>query len=280
MRILYFSDIHIEAYAHQTRIYSPWTDLYPLEVGPDVSKWIGEIDLVILAGDIGLGDPLSDLSALLYAEQLAHFLEVPVVFVPGNHEYYGTEFFVARQAMLATRRSGVTVLDRQAATFEFASSSLRIFGATLWTDYSLLGNMAGAMDLARRSISDHRRIAMAGGRAFLPEDAADEHRVSRRWLADSLAEPPAAKTIIVTHHVPHPSVGNPRFKAQDELSPAFQSDCSDLVDAASHAGVSAWIFGHHHACIDREVSGLRLLSAQLGFPREETGWSGPGVLEF
>ncbi len=65
----------------------------------------------------------------------------------------------------------------------------------------------------------------------------------------------------------------------NELAPAFFSDCDDLVEAASAAGVAAWIFGHHHWSLATETRGVRLLSAQLGYPGEDTGWTGPGYLE-
>lgn len=278
-RILYFSDIHLEFRARQSAIWSGWTDLYPLRLGPDVTEWIGAIDLAVLAGDVGVCDSASDLCVLRYAEQLSAFLEAPVVFVPGNHSYYGTEFPAARQQFLGSNRNGVTVLDRGLASFDSSDGPVRVLGATLWTDYELLGHKEEAMKRAQYSISDHRLITMPGGRPFLPADAADEHRLSRAWLAEKLQEPATGKTIVVTHHVPHPSVGNPRFTATDPLAPAFQSDCGDLLEAAEAANVSAWIFGHHHACVDAKVLGVRLLSAQWGYPREETGWKGPGTLE-
>jgi hypothetical protein len=43
--------------------------------------------------------------------------------------------------------------------------------------------------------------------------------------------------------------------------------------------VAAWIFGHHHGCHAVDCRGVRLLSAQLGYPGEATGWVGPGLLE-
>jgi hypothetical protein len=45
------------------------------------------------------------------------------------------------------------------------------------------------------------------------------------------------------------------------------------------AGVKAWIFGHHHWSHAVEVSGVPLVSAQPGYPGENTAWIGPGYLE-
>lgn len=278
MRILYFSDIHIEVRGFRTRISPDWIRTYPLCLGPDLRPFVGGADLVALAGDIGDGIPGSRDATLDYASQVHEFLGAPVVAVLGNKEFHGLEFDEARQRLMATAPAGVSVLDRSVDFFNLEDRELRVLGATLWTDYAVLGDPVGAMGMARYSVMDHRRIARAGGRAFTPTDALREHEASRKWLEVELAKPHGGPTLIVTHHVPHPSVRNPRFSPTDPLSPAFQSDLSDLLYLASAKQVEAWIFGHHHHCVDAHVLGVRLLSAQLGFPNEQTGWSGPGLL--
>ncbi|MDY0885401.1 metallophosphoesterase [Dongia soli] len=281
VRIAYFSDIHIEVVRHETRPirFPPWTTAYPLELGPDLSSLVGNVDLVILAGDIGVGDLTSDESAALYASQVAEFVEAPVVFVPGNHEYYGTAFEICREKLLSTKPQNVAVLDRSEAFYRIGKDKVRILGATLWTDYALFGNPPIAMAIASDRINDHRRIAMSNGNLFSPWDAAKEHHISRLWLDAKLREPHNGHTVIVTHHVPHPLLRNPNIPAYDPLAPAFQSDCSDLLSIATTAGVKAWIFGHNHFSIDRELQGVRMLSAQTGYPREQTGWRGVPIFE-
>ena len=83
--------------------------------------------------------------------------------------------------------------------------------------------------------------------------------------------------LIVTHHVPHLTACHPGH-GLNALAPAFCSDCDDLIAAASGAGAVAWIFGHHHWSHRLEVHGVKLLAAQPGYPGEDTGWTGPGVL--
>jgi 3',5'-cyclic AMP phosphodiesterase CpdA len=278
MRILYYSDIHIEIRESETRPYPDWTDVYPLRLGPDISEYVGTVDLVILAGDIGKIRGTRSISALLYAQQVAESVICPVVLVPGNHEYYGGSFPDDRDALISEDRPGVTVLDRGIAYFPHPAGRLRILGATLWTDYAILGDVERAMDRARGSIFDHRRIATSNGGRFRPEDALVEHILSRDWLLKCLEEPHVGPTIIVTHHVPHFLARHPHYPSDDPLVGAFCSDCSQIIDSAARSGVPAWIFGHHHHCIDLSVSGVRLLSAQTGYPREFTGWAGPGLM--
>lgn len=273
--ILYFSDIHIEILERERR--PGWTDIQPLGLGPDLTDFVGTADLAVLAGDIGRMRSRRNVSTLHYAEQAAAYLGCPTVVVPGNHEYYRGSFDDVREALVAARIAGVTVLDRGEAHYHLGRGSLRVLGATLWTDYAVLGDPVQGMLDAERTFEDHRLITRRDGRSFLPQDALAEHRLSRAWLAQKLAEPYDGLTLVVTHHVPHSVARNPIFGATS-LSPAFDSDCCDLIDAAAKAKVVAWIFGHHHWSLGVEVGGVRLVSAQLGYPGERTDWSGPGIL--
>lgn len=278
MKILYASDIHIEIRESVTR--TGWTATYPLDIGPDLSEFVGAVDLAVLAGDIGRLRSSRNVSPLPYAQQVAAYLGCPVVLVPGNHEYYRASFEEARAELRGAKMPGVTVLDRNQAFFPRPDDvSLRVLGATLWTDYALLGGAERAMQEADQVMVDHRLIRRRGGSApWRPVDALREHRLSRRWLAQKLGEPHDGPTLVVTHHVPHPAAAHPGH-GLNALSPAFCSDLGDLIAAANAAGVIAWIYGHDHWSHEVEVEGLRLLSAQPGYPGEESNWRGPGLLE-
>jgi len=274
-KILYFSDIHIEIREQEGR--PGWTSIKPLDLGPDLTAFAGIADLVVLAGDIGRMRSRRDVSTLRYAEQAAAYLGCPALVVPGNHEYYRGSFDDEREALLAARVAGVTVLDRGEARYPCGPASLRILGATLWTDYAVLGDPEQGMRDAEQAIEDHRLITRRDGSPFLPQDALAEHRLSRAWLGQKLAQPHDGPTLVVTHHVPHSAARNPAY-GTTSLSPAFDSDCDDLIAAAARAKIVAWIFGHHHWSLEVEVGGVRVVSAQLGYPGENTAWDGPGIL--
>jgi hypothetical protein len=46
VRILFFSDVHIEIRAEGS--HEPWTKVYPLDLGPDLSAFRGNVDLARL----------------------------------------------------------------------------------------------------------------------------------------------------------------------------------------------------------------------------------------
>ena len=275
IRVLYFSDAHIEI--RQGDESRAWSETRPLGLGPDLRPFVGTVDLLVLAGDIGRIHSTRNVSPLSYAEQAAALLGCQAILVPGNHEYYRGSFDEDRAALLTAANSGVAVLDRGEVVVHASSRALRVLGATLWTDYAVTGAREQATAVAERDLHDHRLIRR-GDRLFLPEDALAEHRLSRAWLAAKLAEAHEGPTLVVTHHVPHSAACHP-IHGLNELAPAFCSDCDDLIAVASSAGVKAWIFGHHHWSHAVEVSGVPLVSAQLGYPGENTAWTGPGYLE-
>src|SRR5690242_6218163 len=152
MRVLYFSDVHIEI--REREASSPWCGTLPLGYGPDLSPFAGTVDLLVLAGDIGRVHSTRNVSPLSYAEQAADFLGCRVILVPGNHEYYRGLFDEDRVALLAARRPRVIVLDRGEALIGPGTPQLRVPGATLWTDYAATGNREPAMDAAELGIDD------------------------------------------------------------------------------------------------------------------------------
>ena len=150
-------------------------------------------DLLILAGDIGNG-----------TQAIEYFKDWPVqvLYLAGNHEFYGTDFQPARTALRqAADGTCVTFLDNDVADF----GGIRFLGTTLWTDYRLQLNRTQrhAMENAEMRIMDHFRIRDGDGK-FTAQRALAEHELSRSWLAQELAEPYDGKTVVVSHHGPPP----------------------------------------------------------------------------
>lgn len=113
MRVWILSDLHVDA--------SPW------EPPP------GErVDLAIVAGDVA--DGLTR-RAIPWIAQHVRPRGRHVVYVPGNHDFWGTrlpdELARGRDAAIA---ADITLLNAgQSRIVE----GVRIVGATLWTDYSI-----------------------------------------------------------------------------------------------------------------------------------------------
>jgi hypothetical protein len=223
-------------------------------------------DVVVLAGDIDVGT-----AGIVWAGAESQRLGLPVVYVAGNHEFYGSDLpRLLDRLREEARHQGVYFLDNDVVSL----GGVRFLGCTLWTDYRHHPGIPRARLLATiaRVLTDHRLIRL-GGRPFLPEDAAQLHAISRAWLAARLAEPHPGPTVVVTHHGPSPLCQHPRIPA-GFLSAAFHSDLTALLGA----GPAAWIYGHTHANLCLDLGGTWLLSNQAGYPGEAVPGFAPGRL--
>lgn len=249
MRLHILSDLHLE--------FASWTP-------PPV-----DADVVILAGDVHVGT-----EGVRWAA--AAFADVPVVYVPGNHEYYDAMYPQhLRSLRRAARGTRVAVLDREVLEMP----GLRILGCTLWTDFALLAARPAAMALAEAMMWDYRQIRIAPGRRPLqPADTLRWHRRARIWLEVELNKELAGgdrPTVVVTHHAPDPGAVS-TAEEDRPYAAAYASDLGDLI--AAHAP-AAWIHGHTHRA-RRDTSGsTRIVSNPRGYPDQpETGFEPDLVL--
>ncbi len=210
-------------------------------------------DVVILAGDIGVGTDGIDWAARVFPDR-------PVVYVPGNHEYYGHD--IARAADLWTDvPDHVRLLDDDACEID----GVRFLGSTLWTDFRFYGeaDAPAARRHANVILRDYESISI-DARRFTPEDSVELHERCRAWLEGELAREHDGPTVVVTHHLPAlPSVA-PRY-ADDALNPAFASRLEPVIEAHRPA---LWIHGHTHAACDYEIFGTRVVCNPRGYPSE------------
>ncbi len=235
-RLRAFSDLH--------------TEFAPLQL-PRVAA-----DLVVLAGDIGKG-----VRGVKWAA--AAFPNTPVVYVPGNHEYYGGAVPRTLEKMRAAAEgTNVQVLERN----ELCLRQVRILATTLWTDFALFGpeQVWLSSEVAAASMNDYKKIRTSPRFSRLrPADTRREHTVARAWLRARLAEETDAKmTVVVTHHAPSARSLAPRF-AEDKLSAAYASNLDKLVETS---GADLWIHGHTHHCVDYTIGATRVWSNQYGYP--------------
>ena len=157
IRIAVLSDLHVEK--------GPW---HPPAF---------EADLVLLAGDIGWGPEGVRWAADHLGGRLA-------VYVAGNREYWhhtpGTDP-LANLASAAARVPNLHFLQDQTAHFTLKGRTVRILGATLWTDYALEGDVPDAMSKAQAQMPDYRH---GHGRSGEILTAAQVQAVAQKYLID------------------------------------------------------------------------------------------------
>ncbi len=223
-------------------------------------------DVVVLAGDITDGAGGFRLAREAFPDK-------PVIMVAGNHEFYGFHWVQHLDTMREVAlKFDINFLEADGIDL----GGTRFLGTTLWTDFELMGpqRKVGAMKLAKSSMMDYDYIKVtrtpefhwAHSKTLIPELTEIRHKGSLEWLQkklDGAGDP--AKTVIVTHHAPHPNSIPPRF-ANDLLSAAYASDLTGLMGKAG-----LWIHGHMHNSVDYAVNGTRVVANPRGYAHKNGG---------
>ena len=233
MKLHVLSDLHTE-----------FADFSPPETDADV---------VILAGDIGVG-----LGGIEWAAR--QFPKAPVIYVPGNHEFYGHDIGLTDE-LKAAAPANIHVLNND----KLVLHGIRFVGSTLWTDFNLHGDGEAwfARQCAKQLMRDFASIHN-GSRRFTPEDSVELHEASKTWLLGELERKFEGPTVVVTHHLPASTSVAKRY-ANDPLNPAFASSLEDVIE--KHRP-ELWIHGHTHAPCDYELFDTRIICNPLGYPGE------------
>ncbi|HTJ98737.1 MAG TPA: metallophosphoesterase [Bordetella sp.] len=250
MKIQLLSDLHLETNA----------DFVPTPA-PDA-------DLLILAGDIGSYQQGSRLRGKDFGLELFSPRDrwpVPVVYLPGNHEYDAQDFDAAHDRLRALcDRLGIQWLERET----LAIGGVRMIGTTLWTDFDAMAKPGDTLTQvlnkrgkAFRAANFYleKTLTTRGGQAFLAEELREQGLACQAWLKDALAAPFDGPTVAVTHFAPTLSSADPRYG----LTPGTAGFCNSLDDLIPQADL--WLHGHLHHAFDYVQDGCRIVCNPLGY---------------
>ncbi|WP_075879826.1 metallophosphoesterase [Vreelandella massiliensis] len=239
MKLRVLSDLHLEHFDDGRTL-------------PDVPA-----DVVVLAGDIHEGT-----RGLAWAA--ARFPDQPILYVPGNHEFYGHSMPLLREQLRAeAQRLGIHLLDNSSVAID----GVKFLGSTLWTDFALYAD-ASVEDTERtfqRALAympDFHLIEQPEGNTFSPEESQRLHRKAATWLMRELAAHFDGPKVVITHHAPLADCIPPRYQG-DSLSPAFASHLPHLMGNAA-----LWVHGHVHETVDLDCQGTWVMANPGGYPNE------------
>lgn len=233
VRLLVLSDLHLEFHADGGRGFLR-------------SRPPDHADVLVIAGDLTLGSRLSRVLPVLCS------MYPEVVYVVGNHEYYGSSSAAVHKALekLEQAHGNLHWLHHSTKVVQ----GLRFAGTPLWfrdtPDARLL----------RGVLNDFSMI-----RGFVPW-VFEENARALAFLKTAL---PTAD-VVVTHHMPVAQAVAARFRGE-------RSNCYFLCDVqqelaaaqvAKGGGPKLWICGHTHDSVDVEVGSTRVLCNPLGYPHE------------
>lgn len=245
MKIQLASDLHLEA-----RVF-----FSKAQTEPEMALVDQGADVFVLAGDIMPG-----LEGVSFANRLHRAYGKPVIYVLGNHEFYGHEVATLRRAIAQAAEPGVHVLDQGDVTID----GVRFLGCTLWTDFQLFGTPESSMAEAQQWLADFRYIR-CGTKRMSAADQIALHQADLAWLEEKLRTP-HEKTVVITHHAPCRQSIAAQF-ADDSCTPAFVSDLAHLMGPA----VKLWCHGHTHTAFHYLERGTQVLCNPHGYPSEVAG---------
>ena len=226
-------------------------------------------DLLVLAGDIGsyqAGSRLADRLFGLARFSPRHGWPVPVVYVPGNHEYDNDDFDAVHERLRdACAALDITWLER--ATH--VTGGVRLVGTTLWSDFDALVDPAvdGMTEQLRkrgkamRAADFYLRKAACTrhGQPFLAEALREQALACQDWLAAALDVPFDGPTVAITHFAPTLASADPRYG----LTPGTAGFCNSLDPLLPKAQL--WLHGHLHCAFDYRKDGCRVVANPLGY---------------
>lgn len=232
MKLAIASDLHFEFYR---------------DAGLHLVDRLPEADVLICAGDLatstGLGAALD-----LLCRKYAH-----VVYVCGNHEFYGSSVLRVRKMLDRFPREELKYL--QDSTCEIGG--FRFVGSTLWFP-ELPGN-----GFYEPRMNDFHAIEHAR------ETVYREHEATLKFLSETVSE----GDIVVTHHLPSVRCVAPRFK-RSALNRFFVGDVGNLL---SDRKARLWVHGHTHDAVDFVVGETRVVCNPSGYPGEMHGGYRPNL---
>jgi Icc-related predicted phosphoesterase len=230
-------------------------------------------DVLVLAGDIGSGAFIGSALRRLRGQ----FPDKPIIFVAGNHEHYNKN--IHRDLMARVDVPDVHYLENGRVDI----NGYHFLGSTLWSGFDVLGeeSRVEAMKLARQCVADFIAIRTAelsetnGVPQFITaEQMTALYHQARAWLIAELQIVDSTKTIVVTHFPPAKEYRHKDI-AEDLISAYFQANCRDLIEQYQPA---LWVYGHNHYSDFHTCGKTQVVSNQLGYPRENTGYRGDWII--
>lgn len=226
MKLQIASDIHVEFHADNGK---EWARMLPNE----------NCDVLIIAGDLATKSTWGHVLPIL-TDRFPN-----VIYVPGNHEYWGHSFSVVNEELklFAEVTNNFHFLLNDSVVIE----SQRFVGSTLW--------FAETPETFRKRFnwSDFQRIV----------DGAHEIYALNESCQRFLRETVSVNDVVVTHHLPTRQSISKNFE-NSENNDFFICPMDDLLNERKP---KLWVHGHTHDSFDyiHQNSGTRIVCNPFGY---------------
>lgn len=251
MKISLHSDLHNEHLSYTIMPYAP------------------NADVIVFAGDVTDGKQAPD----YYREVASVNPDAKILFINGNHEFYGHEVsdIISQNREAFANNDQVHFLENSFIEIQ----GVEFIGATLWSDFSLAQD-TDHISRIENGIADFYQIQHGSDKIRAIDGMRRMFHESFEFIKTRLNESKAKKKVVITHFSPHPELGHVDFVGSP-LTPYFLSDCSELFNLKP----DLWLYGHTH-CNEfsgKRINGVKVASNQGGYEGENTGYDADNIIE-
>jgi len=200
------------------------------------------VDYIILAGDNFTYNKIG-----IQMECVFNIFGSNVIFIPGNHEYYHTNFeYMDNLLTDYSNRYGMIFLNNS----YFIKDDIIFIGACGWHDVYDKTDAKYLNDF--HIISDLR---------FDPYKAVGMNRISRKFFDDTMNEFKGKTMVCITHNSPLVDHTPTKYMGGN-LNKFFVNDWSDLITTYNP---KLWISGHNHQYKEFDKLGTHFIENGYGY---------------
>lgn len=259
MKIRYASDLHLEGFL-QLGITKTFDRFLP-------SDKTDQNAVLVLAGDIC---SKMDLLQAFLAEACQRFKAV--VYVPGNHEYYKSEYFMWNDCMQQWSYNFDNLFASYDQVKAATINNVRFIYGTLWAD----GGQSFREECDIGICLNDFHLIKYSDRRFKVSDMKEINKEQKSSLIKHLTNASFFENpvVVVTHHLPSHTICHPRFGT--DINGGFASNLDQLM--YMEYAPDYWIHGHTHDTIDVQIGSTRVLANPCGYKSEtnNTGFNSYG----
>jgi len=255
LKIRVMSDLHLE--------FQNGPDQFVVPELPDDKDTV-----LILAGDIGLARRPTTYK--YFVEDMSYrFREV--IYVLGNHEFYGYRFPSTYTKIWSELQDfeNVNVLEKEAVWFD----GVAFIGATLWTNMDNHNQMT--MYDAAAQMNDYGTVRTGPKgcewqRPLKPKDTIEDFMNARHYIFEEIKiqKYTGKKVVVITHHLPSFESIHGDFKGSN-LNGAYASELSSDIVELGDDQPELWIHGHVHDNMDYMIENTRVICNPRGYAPDD-----------
>jgi len=254
VEIRYISDIHSEMFLR---------NMISVEEFLEEALPVTEIDrerVLVMAGDMFRIDaPFLH----CYAVEVLNYVSKAfkyVVYVPGNHEYYGSSIEDCNRDLKHLFQQYPNVKNLEEYNI-LTIGTTSFVGGAMWSDVQVKGPKVEA--LVRRSLSDYTWI-----RDFTTKACTEIHKKCVEKIFKTkkfIGMYENSKLVVVTHHLPsYESVHEDYISSG--VNPAFVTELREQILSLQPA---VWIHGHTHKSCNYHIGKTNVVSNPFGYDWNE-----------